>query len=364
MKKYIIIGLIAIVGVAFLLQPLFNSTPSNTGNTGDDKLPAVFLFEANLATIGDDIVELAMEVQKDVKRIEIVYNDSVLKTWDNPSQSLSFPLNAGMFGVGTRTLNLISIKNDGSSFVDNRMVRVLSDIIPDKKVAVTVNTHPHNSTSFTQGLEFYKGKLFEGTGDPGNKGNTIVASVDLSTGKHIHSMGLDVGFFGEGITVLNDVLYQLTWQNQRCYKYHVANNLQLLGEFSYSGEGWGLCNDGNELIMSNGTERITFRDPETFSINRTIDVYNNQGPINYLNELEFIDGKIYANVWTTNMLVVIDPVSGKVLEEIDCTSLLAQGQGEGEVLNGIAFNSQTNKTYMTGKYWSKVLEVKFVTPGE
>ncbi len=362
MKKYIIIGLIALVGIAFLIQPLLNNDPKNI-EVDADNLPAKFVFQDNLATIGDQQVDLSIEVTESVERIELLYNDSLLQSWDKPAKTVMFKLNAGMFGVGTRTLNLISVKKDGRSFVDNRMVRVLSDIVPEKKVAVSIESFPHNPTSFTQGLEFDGDVLYEGTGDPGNKGKTIVASVDLNSGKQLKTMGLSAGFFGEGITILDGVLYQLTWQNQRCYKYDVNDDLRLLGEYSYTGEGWGLCNDGSQLIMSNGTERITFRNPQTFEITRTIDVYNNQGPINYLNELEFIDGKIYANVWTTNMVVIIDPLSGKVLEEVDCTSLLQKGQGAGEVLNGIAFNKRTGKMYMTGKYWSRLLEVKFVTPG-
>ena len=155
----------------------------------------------------------------------------------------------------------------------------------------------------------------------------------------------------------------MTWKNQKCYTYDIGQNLQLKGEFNYIGEGWGLCNDGQYLIMSDGSERITFRNPETFEISHTLEVYNNQGPINYLNELEFIDGKIYANVWTSNVVVVIDPTSGKVLQEIDATNLVKEGQGYGEVLNGIAHNAQTGKTYMTGKNWSKLFEVEFTAPG-
>ena len=298
----------------------------------------------------------------DISKLELFYNDSVLKTWINPKGKIDFTLDAGLFGVGTRTLNLLSTLSDGSSFVDNRMVRVLSDIVPLKKTAQIVGEYPHNPTSFTQGLAFYNGKLYEGTGDPGDQGNTIVANVELTTGKIVNSIGLQAGFFGEGITVMNDKIYQLTWKNQKCYVYDV-NSLQLLSEFNYKGEGWGLTHDGTSLIMSDGTERIVFRNPETFAIERTIEVYNNQGPINYLNELEYIDGKIYANVWTTAGVAVFDPKTGKVLEEISGAELFKVGRGSGEVLNGIAHNPATGKTYMTGKNWVKLFEVKFVEPG-
>ena len=143
--------------------------------------------------------------------------------------------------------------------------------------------------------------------------------------------------------------------------YDVKDGFKLQKEFDYTGEGWGLCNNGVSLIMSNGTQIITFRNPETFQITKKIEVYNNKGPINFINELEFIDGKIYANVWTTNTVIVIDPETGMVLQEIDATNLRKEGQGfSGEVLNGIAHNKETNKTYMTGKNWSAILEVDFI----
>jgi len=361
MKKYIIIGLLILVGAVFLIKPLLNG--SEEVDPSEEVLPAIFKFEDNLATIGDEKAPLEIVINNnDIEKLELYYNDSILKTWKNPKGKINFSLEAGLFGVGTRTLNLLSTLKDGSSFVDNRMVRVLSDIIPLKKSAQILGEYPHNPTSFTQGLAFYNGKLYEGTGDPGDQGKTIVAEVELSSGAILNSNGLQAGFFGEGITVMNDKIYQLTWKNQKCYVYDV-NSLQLLSEFNYKGEGWGLTHDGTSLIMSDGTERIVFRNPETFAIERTIEVYNNQGPINYLNELEYIDGKIYANVWTTAGVAVVDPKTGKVLEEIDGSELFKLGRGSGEVLNGIAYNSVTGKTYMTGKNWVKLFEVKFVEPG-
>lgn len=362
MKKYILIGLVVLVGGALLIAPLLKDD-SPVVNNPKDNSAAVFTFKDNLATIGDEVVPLEIEINKEVQKMELFYNDSLIKTWESPKGNLTFDFSPGKFGVGTRTLNLLSTLEDGTSFVDNRMVRVLSDVIPEKLTPKIINSYPHDPTSFTQGLEFYEGKLYEGTGDPGNQGKTIVAQVDLASGTIQQKMGLDVGFFGEGITVLNNTLYQLTWKNQKCYTYDVTQNLQLKGEFNYIGEGWGLCNDGQYLIMSDGTERITFRNPETFEISHTLEVYNNQGPINYLNELEYINGKIYANVWTTNAVIVIDPSSGKVIQEIDATNLVKEGQGYGEVLNGIAHNAQTGKTYMTGKNWSKLFEVEFTAPG-
>ncbi len=363
MKKYIVIALIVLVGGALLIYPLIKDKPIPT--VKKKETPAVFLFQENLATIYNQEISIEIKVEPKVQLLEVLFNDSVIQKWEKPTSNVAFHFNPNYFGVGTKTLVLKSTLEDGTSFVDNRLVRVLSDVIPEKLTVKVNHSYPHNPTSFTQGLEFYKGKLYEGTGDPGNLGKTIVAQVDLKTGNHNHKMGLPAGFFGEGITVLNDTLYQLTWQNGKCYLYDINNNLQLFTEeFGYVGEGWGLCNNGTSLIMSDGTERITFRNPKTFKIEKVVEVYNHKGPINYLNELEYINGKIYANVWTTNIIISIDPETGRVLQEVDATNLVLQNRGVGEVLNGIAYNSETNKTYLTGKNWSGLHDVNFVAPGE
>ena len=354
MKKYVIVGLIIIVGGALLIYPMLQT---------DDPIveypaPAEFKFVENLATVGDEVVPVSISVSEKLSKLELYYNDSLFTTWTNLNKDVSFDLKAGVFGVGARTISLLATLTDGSEYTDTRIVRVLSDIVPERMTVNILKEYPHNSQSFTQGLEFCDGRLYEGTGDPGDRGATLIAEVNLNTGEHLKSMGLNVGFFGEGITIHNNTLYQLTYKNGKCYSYDLST-LQHKQEFNYQGEGWGLCNDGKQLIMSNGTERITFRDPGTFTTTRTIEVYNNKGPIINLNELEYIDGKIYANIWTTNLLVVIDPISGKVLQEIDATTLMNVGRGNGEVLNGIARDDKTGKVYMTGKYWPKLFEVEF-----
>ena len=362
MKKYVIIGLVVLVGGFLLIKPLFDNNNSDPKIT-KQKPAANFTFSNNLAAIRTTVIPLEVEVNEELSKIEIIFNDSIIAFWENPPVKLTYSFNPGLFGLGTKTLNLLCTRMDGSTFVDNRLVRVLSETVPTKLTVKVLNTFPHQTTSFTQGLEFYNGDLYEGTGDPGAQGSTLVAKTDIKTGVHTEKMGLQAGYFGEGITILNDTLYQITWKNNKCYTYAVNKSLKLLGEYNYIGEGWGLCNDGSSLIMSNGTEVITFRNPKTFEIERTMEVFNNEGPIGYLNELEFFSGKIYANVWTTNTIVSIDPISGKVQEEIDCTSLVKMGKKIGEVLNGIAYNAENSKIILTGKYWDKLYEVLFVPPG-
>lgn len=356
MKKYLVFGLLILAIAAFVIIPLVNNTSDNTEQIDAD-LPVVFAFKENLATKGDEVVPLKITLNSsEVKVVELIYNDSVFASWNNPKGAISYSLKAGFFGVGTRTLVLRSTLKDGSSFEDERMLRVLSEIVPEKWVVDVISSYPHNMTSFTQGLEFNKGELYEGTGQ---RGQSIIAKVNLKTGVIDQKMGLDANYFGEGITVFKDKIYQLTWQEQKCFIYN-KNTFQIEKDVPYNGEGWGLCNNGTSLIMSNGSERIVFRNPTTFEIERTIEVYNNEGPVANLNELEYVDDLIYANVWMTNYMVVIDPNNGKVLAQVDATSLVATGKGPtGDVLNGIAYNPATSKWYMTGKNWAKLFEVKF-----
>lgn len=322
---------------------------------------SVFLFDQNLKMIYGDKVELLMFVpSENAEKVDLLYDGEVLNTWNTPKDTLKFEFSSTVKGVGTRNLSLRTTYKDGKTKSDERYLRVLSEIIPEQLTVEIVNEYPHNTSSFTQGLEFYDGKLFESTG---LLGKSIVTEVDVVTGKQNpdRMYGLDGTHFGEGISIIDNVIYQLTWQNQKCITYDLGENIVPKGEFFYNGEGWGLCNNGEQLIMSDGTERLNFRDPSNFSVIRTIEVYNDLGPITALNELEFIDGKIFANIWQSNKIVVIDPDTGKVLQEIDGSPAVMSGKGmTGEVLNGIAYNRETKKIYLTGKLWEKLLEVRFV----
>lgn len=355
MKKYVIIGLLLVAAAAFVLRPLFNSGPDNPIIEQD--APALFTFQENLITeYGKNITIQAKVNSEDVAKLEVVYDDTVLYSNDAPKGIISLNFDGTYRGVGARNLDLMVTLKNGETFIDNRIVRVVSDIEPEQMVSKIVNTYPHLTTNFTQGLEFYKGNLYESTGQ---YGQSFVAEVDLKTGvvNPNKKMGLDATHFGEGISILNDVIYQLTWQKQKCITYDLSNKIIPKGEFSYKGEGWGLTNDGRHLIMSNGTEQLHFRNPNSFLSERVIEVYDDKGPRLALNELEYIDGKIYANVWQSSDVLVIDPVSGRVLQVIDCSELVSKGQGpDREVLNGIAH--QGGKIYMTGKNWKQLFEVR------
>lgn len=361
MKRVVIISLIVLVGAALLIVPLFTNKGGEV--ITETKDPAVFSFKGPLAVVGDEEVKIGIQVNSDeIEQLQLIYDDSVLNTWNKPTGELSFGYALGKHGIGAKSLSLRSVLKSGKTVVESRITRVLSDIKPERKKVRIISTVPHNDSNYTQGLEFYNGILYEGTGDEGARGNTRLGKVDIKTGKYIKKIGLSRPYFGEGITILDGVLYQLTWRSGKCFVYD-ANDLFIQSEFNYNGEGWGLCNDGKNLIMSDGTERIAFRDPKTFQILRTIEVYNNTMAISNLNELEYIDGKIYANIYLSDGVVVIDPATGKVLEEIDASELTRQvlpHLKNGEVLNGIAFDPKNEKLYMTGKNWPSMFEVEFV----
>lgn len=358
MKRYLIIGLILLVGATFIIVPLMR-------NSGPDLTPAATLNvngDGLVRTLGESDVPIEFTIDReDVVVLEVLYNGEVIETYKKPKMGKqTLMVDADFFGIGARPLVLRARLEDGTTEeADATIIRILSNISPKPLIATSIETFPHNPLNYTQGLEFNNGLLYESTGNPGNTGESSVGVIDLATGQYVTGKknGLDATYFGEGITILGDNLYQLTWRNGKCFVYD-KNNLQLkLKEFIYKGEGWGLCNDGKYLIMSDGSERITFRDPNTFAPVRTIEVYDDNGPIVNLNELEYVNGKIYANIWQSNTIVTIEPQTGRVLDTIDATPLEAVGKMGGEVLNGIAYNPATKKLYMTGKNWGKIMVV-------
>ena len=350
MKKYIIVGVLILLIGSMVVVPMLQN------NSDEEEIVAAeFSFKNNLATRWNETIPLEILVKSsDIEKLELIYNDSVFKAWSSPKGKLTFSFNAGYYGLGARSISLVSTMKNGDILTDDRLVRVLSDIKPEILKAKVAATFPHLRSSYTQGLEFNNGVLYEGTGQ---YGQSMIAQMDLNTGTIAanKNIKLDENYFGEGITVFGETLFQLTWKEQKCFLYN-KQTMQLLKEIPYNGEGWGLCNDGKSIIMSDGTERITFRNPTTFAIERTIEVYNNEGPIDKINELEYINGKIYANIYTTNKIIVIEPLNGKILSIIDGSEIEAAGRGIGEVMNGIAVNK--GKIYMTGKNWEKLFEVK------
>jgi glutamine cyclotransferase len=235
-----------------------------------------------------------------------------------------------------------------------------SDNIPVYSYNI-VHTYPHDRNAFTEGLVFEDGVLYEGTG---LLGQSTLRRVELETGDILQIRELSAEFFGEGITIYGDKIIQLTWQSHVGFVYD-KNSFELIQEFNYSTQGWGITHDGTRLIMSDGTSTLHFLDPQTFEEIGQLEVFDNDGPVTKLNELEYVQGEIYANVWQTDRIAIIAPETGRVVGWVDLRGLLtAEGRSEPvDVLNGIAYDAGTDRLFVTGKLWPKLFEIKLISPG-
>lgn len=223
-----------------------------------------------------------------------------------------------------------------------------------------VNVYPHDPDAFTQGLVFGDGLLYEGTGQ---WGQSTLRKVELESGDVLQLYALSYQCFGEGITIYGDNVIQLTWKSRIGFVYD-KDSLALLQTFTYPTEGWGITHDGTYLIVSDGTSTLHFWDPETFEEVYQLRVYDSQGPVTRLNELEYIQGRIYANVWLGDRIAIIDPQTGQVTGWIDLTGLLGPEDRTQsiDVLNGIAYDAEGGRLFVTGKLWPKLFEIELIPP--
>lgn len=221
--------------------------------------------------------------------------------------------------------------------------------------AVVVKEFPHDEGSYTQGLFFDRGRLFESTGQ---KGESKFREVDLVSGKPVRNLNFANKYFAEGSVMFNGELFILTWTNKVAFVYD-AETLEYKQAYRYPREGWGITTDGRQLIASDGSSKLYFMDGK-YQVKRTVVVKLNGKAVKYLNELEYIDGKIWANVYTSDVIVIINPDDGRVEATVDCTGLLPDSLRDSrtDVLNGIAYNPDTKKIYLTGKYWKRLYEIK------
>ena len=257
--------------------------------------------------------------------------------------------------------NIITVKAfNNNNTTDNVSTHViaLSDLAPKIRKVRVINKFEHNVTAYTQGLIFAQGHLYEGTGQ---HGESMLKKIDLQKNSLIQSYNLPREVFGEGIVLHNKKIYQLTWQSRRVFVYDLAS-FSLLNELHYNTEGWGITNFNDNLVMSDGTQNLMIIEPESFSVIEQLQVSDNIGPITNLNELEWIEGKIWANVYLTNTIVIIDPKTGFVEEKLDLSNLVPDkfANPHDNVLNGIAYDNKTKKIYVTGKRWPILYEIEII----
>ena len=295
---------------------------------------------------------------KPIDSVQFSFGGKKIKNVNN-----SATLNVGDYKLGKHTVTAIVFYESKTKKV-TRPIYIMADAAPEIYTYKIVNTYPHDKGAYTQGLEFHNGYLYEGTGQ---RGESSIRKVELETGKVVQQKDLDEKYFGEGITIFKNKLYQLTWQGGIGLVYDL-DTFEKEREFKYtkSREGWGLTHNGEKLIKTDGTERIWFLNPDTLIEESYIEAYTNKQKVEKLNELEYINGKIYANRWQLNSILIINPSSGKIEGVANLNSLKELIEKEqtlddsDDVLNGIAFDNENNRLFVTGKHWSKLYEIELI----
>lgn len=254
-----------------------------------------------------------------------------------------------------------SCKNNDKANQTSNTQPQTNEQIPKALGYSVIKAYPHDITSYTEGLEIYKGELYEGTG---NYNESRLMKLDINTGKPIKQISLEGKYFGEGITIINDTIYQLTYREKKAFTYSIKD-FKKINEFSFATdtkEGWGMTNDGTNLIATDGGSNLYFFQPSTFKLIKKLLVTDGGSPSFNLNEVEYVDGFIYANQWQYNYILKIDAATGKVIAKADFTNLVTQVRAKNpniDAFNGIAYNKATKSFFITGKYWPELYEIQF-----
>lgn len=318
--------------------------------------------------------KFALEVSDSEKEFKLndTFNLNIINKKNIEIDSIKYELSGKLISVINNTVSLdnanlgkqeltATIYYDGKFEKNSLGITILSNKAPVVYTYNIINEYPHDQKAFTQGLEFHNDTLYESTG---KKGQSSIRKVNYKTGEILKQVELSSGYFGEGITIMDDKIYQLTWQEGIGFIYSL-NTFKQLETFKYgnSKEGWGLANDGKKLFKSDGTEKIWFLNPKTLAEEGYIQIVTNTSVFNKANELEYLDGKIYANVWQKDSVMIIDANTGAIIGVIDFRGLkdkVAKGNNLDLVLNGIAFNPTTKTFFVTGKNWDKLFEIEIL----
>jgi glutamine cyclotransferase len=257
--------------------------------------------------------------------------------------------------TGRKSFKATAYREGKARTTVTRFIIINSDIVPKRYGYKIINTYPHDRAAFTQGLFYDGGVLYEGTGQE----NSSLRKVELESGKVLQQLSLSSDLFGEGITLYNGRIFQVTWQSRVGFVYDKSTFKQI-NKIYYQTEGWGLTTMDDKIVMSDGSNIIYFFEPEMFTVISRIEVYDNEHKVDTLNELEYINGEIWANIWMTDLIARIDPATGKVLGYIDLAGILNDPQTDTKVnvLNGIAFDKTGNRIFVTGKNWPKLFEIR------
>jgi len=302
-------------------------------------------------TLGNTI-DLSLEgVANEVDSIQYYLNNQLLKTETDPTR---FTLNSAELKMGTHTVAALVFAKTGQKQRVSASFTLLAPAPKQFRYEI-INQYPHDTNAYTQGLQIEADILYETTG---LYGSSTLRKVDLKSGNITKSKKLGDSYFGEGMTFVGDSIYVLTYRENTCFVFD-RNSFELIKTFTYDQprEGWGLAYNGQELIQTDGSDKLYFMDPKTFHVTRTVPIFDRNGPVYQLNELEYINGKIYANVYQEDYIVVINPANGVVESRINLIGLYDHRPEDNE-LNGIAYNKQDSTLYITGKRWPHLFEIK------
>jgi glutamine cyclotransferase len=346
-------------GFYFIFLALFLTNCTDTKkyfSIDQSKLKAQYTLENSLK------ISILNPDNKEIDSVTYLIND---KKIGSSKKSTDFTFNFANSKLGYQNL-VTTIYSDGEIEKDSVRIELVSNISPKLLSFKIVNSFPHDIEAYTQGLEFYQDTLYEGTGNgagngTGKKGISSLRKTDYKTGKVLKKLELESNYFGEGITILNNKIYQLTWQNNEGYIYDVKT-FKKIKTFSYfkNMEGWGLTNDGENLYTSDGSEKIYILNPETLKEIDYFNVYSTTNKVKEINELEWVNGKIFANIYQNSAIAVINPKTGVVEAIVNFGELEKQitKLPDTDVLNGIAYNPKTKTFFVTGKNWNKMFEIK------
>jgi glutamine cyclotransferase len=289
--------------------------------------------------------------------------DSV-KIWFDSKQVSVLKNNQSEFQVpsslvtktGRKSLKVVAFINGSAVQTITRFLVVYSDTPPGRNGYRVIKQYEHDRGAFTQGLVYHGGLLYEGTGQ---ESRSSLRKVKLETGEVLSQLNLESQLFGEGIAISGEKIYQLTWQSKVGFVYDLAS-FRLISKFYYQTEGWGLTAMGDDLVMSDGSNILYIVEPQSFNVIGQIEVYDNKAKVGQLNELEFINGEIWANIWQTDLIARIEPSSGKVIAYVDLKGILKDPQTDTgvDVLNGIAYDNATRRIFVTGKNWPRLFEIR------
>jgi len=337
-----------------------NEAPKNAAAPVEETVKAIKMLSPNENTgfkLNEPVKVIlsAENIDKLPDSVTVFFDSKHITTLKSDPWEYTIP-SAFTVATGRKSLKVTAYRGGKTQNTITRFIIIYSDVVPKRYGYKVIHTYPHSRDAFTQGILYDNGVLFEGTGQ---ESGSSLREVELATGKVIRQHNLDAALFGEGIALYKNRIYQVTWENKVGFIYDKAT-FNVINKIYYSTQGWGLTTIDDRIVMSDGTNVLYFFEPDMFTVVSRIEVYDNKEKIESLNELEYINGEIWANIWMSDRIARIDPLSGKVIGYVDLKGILPASDREPDtdVLNGIAWDNNGNRIFVTGKRWPKLFEIR------